>query len=685
MLGRVLPFIAAAISVLIILTGLIIIEHLDTARFIQSERSRILNLAGLLRARLESSINSTLWLAASLNTQIAVHNDIESEEFQAFARDMYARSPINFQIYLVKGSKIIDAFPRPENHNIINLDVTNMPKQREYFQQAMVSGHTVVSEPFEFQNNEKSIFSWMPVYVRGNGSNFQAQTYWGQIIINVKYSTLLAEINLSEAADQLNVAIRGVSIQGENTGIFIGDSRVFLENPVLTKINLPSGSWQMAAIPREGWPKTSPNKWFRRMMGSFIALVVGFLSFFLLSKQQSLKELVIELSNRDRELVQRDHYLAQRNLLLQVQQDASLDGILVIGPDRKVLSYNLRFVEIWRLDNKLLDNVPEEKIADIMKDQLINTELHPLYDLSFKRPVYEQADELILSDGRFLERYATSLIGSDNTDYGHVWFFRNITARKRTEAALAQARDEAIHERERAETANRAKSEFLALVSHELRTPLNAIIGFSEIISKELFGEILQKKYVSYALDIHNSGVHLLSLINDILDISKIEAKKMELFKEIIDVDKAAKSCLLLVEGLAREKDINLHYEEPKDVTTVYADLRAVKQMIVNLLSNSCKFTHSGGSVSLRFDKTADNWVVATVSDTGIGMSPEQIQTALEPFGQVENQLTRTQQGTGLGLPMVKLLIEQHGGRLEIDSNPDQGTTVHLYFPPQEI
>ena len=252
------------------------------------------------------------------------------------------------------------------------------------------------------------------------------------------------------------------------------------------------------------------------------------------------------------------------------------------------------------------------------------------------------------------------------------------TARKETVARLKQAKTEA-------ELANRSKSEFLANMSHELRTPLNAIIGFSELMQNEAFGPLGDAQYKAYATDIHDSGTHLLSLICDILDLSKIEAGKLELSEEEVDVARAVETCRRIVEVRAQDAGLLLETRLPPDLPRLRVDERAFKQIILNLLSNAVKFTPSGGRVAVDAHIDETGRFVITVSDTGIGMAIADIPKALTPFGQVENLLTREHQGTGLGLPLVNSLVVEQNGTLDIDSEPNRGTTVTIVFPAERI
>ena len=304
--------------------------------------------------------------------------------------------------------------------------------------------------------------------------------------------------------------------------------------------------------------------------------------------------------------------------------------------------------------------------------------------------------EVELKDGRWLQM-AERFTG----DGGTVVICADITVIRRQEAERRRAADELramvvdLEDREaklqllarkyevamtRAEAANQAKSEFLANMSHELRTPLNAINGFSEIMAGEMFGPLGDRRYKGYAADIHQSGQHLLSLINDILDMAKIEAGKLTLHYEAVSLNGLCNDAIRLMRGRAMESGLTLGLVAP-DAVQVEADHRGLKQVMLNLISNAVKFTPEGGAVTVTVAAHDADHVRVSVTDTGIGIAAADLERLAQPFEQVEGQHSKTTQGTGLGLALTKSLIELHRGRMTIESEPGHGTTVWFDLP----
>jgi two-component system cell cycle sensor histidine kinase PleC len=244
---------------------------------------------------------------------------------------------------------------------------------------------------------------------------------------------------------------------------------------------------------------------------------------------------------------------------------------------------------------------------------------------------------------------------------------------------LADLAEKYAEEKTRAEEANQAKSKFLANMSHELRTPLNAIIGFSEIMESAMFGPLGAEKYQEYCGDIRESGQYLLEVINDILDMSKIEAGRIRLALEELELERMLADAMRVVSGRAQDKRVELRSEIASGVR-FRADPRALKQIALNLLSNAVKFTPEGGRIDVR-GGTSAGWVTFAIEDTGIGITKEALAKLGRPFEQVESQLTKSHQGSGLGLAIAKSLCELHGGSMRISSTPGAGTTVLVRLP----
>lgn len=281
--------------------------------------------------------------------------------------------------------------------------------------------------------------------------------------------------------------------------------------------------------------------------------------------------------------------------------------------------------------------------------------------------------EVERSDGRWFQ-----IRDRRTADGGTVVVQTDITAHKRAEEVLRSAKD-------RAEWANRAKSEFLTNTSHELRTPLNAIIGFAQMMEDELFGELGNPRYRDYTKNIRESGEHLLSVVNDLLDLSKIEAGKQSLHDEPIVVSDAVQTAWKLAKACAEGAHPALVSDMPETLPKLRADKRLFQQIVLNFLSNAVKFTSADGKVETIARIGRDGTFVLQIVDTGIGMNREDLKRAFEPFGQGNGGLTRNHEGTGLGVPLSKALIELHGGTLNIDSEPGSGTTVTVRFPENRV
>jgi PAS domain S-box-containing protein len=373
--------------------------------------------------------------------------------------------------------------------------------------------------------------------------------------------------------------------------------------------------------------------------------------------------------------------LAERNAVLATAIASVTSGILICDAQQPDLPISFANAAFCRITGYTLEEVLGRNCRFLQgrdSDPLVIDKIRRAIDQ--KRPVQVTLRNY-RKDGKTFwnDLHISPVIEVDGSVRQFVGIINDVTARMRTEESLREAKNQA-------ELANRSKTEFLANISHELRTPLNAILGFSEVMKLGLFGPLGAQQYGGYVSDIHDSGQLLLSLINDLLDLSKIEAGRYTLMPERCTLEGLVDSAMRLVRDRASIGKLKLKSKIASGTPDLWVDRRAALQIISNLLTNAVKFTPKGGKVTISVAPlpvlaNQPAFVAITVTDTGIGIDKADIPKVLSAFGQVDNAMSRQQQGTGLGLPIVKALVELHGGTLEIDSELGQGTSVTVTLP----
>jgi two-component system cell cycle sensor histidine kinase PleC len=378
------------------------------------------------------------------------------------------------------------------------------------------------------------------------------------------------------------------------------------------------------------------------------------------------------------------------------------EAFVLWDSDNRLVMCNSKYQQFHKLPNNLV-------LAGTRYDDVVRASKEPLVR---KRIDVEEntTDDAVTYEAQLGDRRWLHISERRTHDGGYVSVGTDITSHKLNEARLVKSEGELMNtvsdlqtsrrtlehqaeqlvdlaekyqnEKTRAEEANQSKSEFLANMSHELRTPLNAIIGFSEIMQTGLFGDLGSDKYRDYAHDIHESGQHLLDVINDILDMSKIEAGRMTIERNDLDFNQLVDDCIRIVAAKATDSGVDL-INEIRNLITVNADKRALTQILLNLLSNAIKFTGRDGIVTIR-TVVKDKTIQIEIVDTGVGISPEHLEQLGQPFAQVENQLTKSHRGSGLGLAISRSLVVLHGSDLIIESAIGTGTTVSFTLPISE-
>jgi PAS domain S-box-containing protein len=396
--------------------------------------------------------------------------------------------------------------------------------------------------------------------------------------------------------------------------------------------------------------------------------------------QNNLQKKIETLEGKNHALQNELHQARILSAELQAILDTATDGILILDRDGHILNMNHPAEALFGQD---LVQLAGENLID-----LLDPASHEIA-LNYLHKIMNDSSARALNDGREvigLEKKGGQIplfmtlgwLGDSNSHSAFCAVLRDITQWKQAEAGL-------IHARKRAEAASEQKSDFLAKMSHEIRTPLNAIIGFSEVMLEERFGPVGNERYTQYLKDIHTSGGFLLSLVNDLLDLSKIEAGKLDLIFASVSLNELALQAISMVQPQANRNAIILR-SSLQPVPRVIADMRSIRQILLNLLSNAIRFTPDGGQVIVSTLSNEDGSLSLRVRDTGIGMTEFEIALAMEPFRQIksEHDIVRNK-GTGLGLPISKALAEANHARFDILSEPKKGTLASITFPESRL
>ncbi len=705
----------------------------ESDRLRESVRSELEPVRGELSRELFGAIH----LTEGISSLVAIDSGISEERFQALAAELLERSSIIRNVALAPNNVISSVFPVAGNEQAIGFDYSRHPDQWASVSRMMTERRLVVAGPIDLVQGGVGVIGRTPIYVQDARGQLAAPRYWGLASTVIDFERLLDRTSVRKLESRLNVAMRGVDGLGAPGKPFWGDPSLFAATPVVLDVSLPSGTWQLAAVPTGGWLGFNAIESPYLLAGSLIALTLTLLLFKLLQLGDAREREVLE--RRRTEAVLRRANRALRLISLvkgAVVRAKDVESLLADVCRISVESAGYRMAWIGRAEHDELKTVrpitfagPGAGFLDrifvswgdnangrgtagtairsrapaVARDLMRHADFAPWRQTLATRDFAAAiAVPLVVDDEVFgvLLIYATEPDAFDNTEVGLLEDLGNTisycmaalnaqTERHQAMVALEQSRlelEQRVKERtqelqgakDAAESADRLKSAFLATMSHELRTPLNSIIGFTGILIQGLAGELNPEQVKQLGM-VKTSAQHLLALINDVLDISKIEAGQLVLNAEPFAVADAVSHVIATMSPAANRKGLRLVSQVSPDVDKMFGDRRRVEQVLLNLVNNSVKFTERG---QVAVDVIATRTTVeVSVQDTGIGIAEADLPLLFQPFHQVDTGLSRRHEGTGLGLSICRKLVELMGGSIRVRSALGVGSVFKFSIP----
>lgn len=664
----------AGLTLLLLLLGLaaLIGESINDSRYLTARRAEVQNQLAQRRAQLEYQLNGDIQLVKGLISVITLDPQLNQIKFEKAVEPLFANHTLLRNIGAAPDMVIRLMYPIEGNEKAIGLDYRLQPSQLPAVERARETHQIVLAGPVNLVQGGRGVIARMPVFTPGERGT---EHFWGIVSAVIDADRLLSSAGLDPNDPNLEIAIRGKDGKGKDGEVFFGQADVFKQEPVTAEILLPLGSWQLAAIPRGGWPKAADNAWLIRLgflvVASFLLAI-----FFLLSR-------ALHQSARARQ---------QENATRQ-QLAASLENTPNVAvqwftPEGRVIYWNKASERIYGWSSG-------EALGKTLGELIYSPAEHEHFQQLLAHVVATRETfgpfESLIRDRAGEQRWIEATVFAiPNTESGIpicVCMDIDITDRKRGQEALAEHRDrleslveartrELNQAKEQAETANRAKSIFLANMSHELRTPMNGILGMIEL-AKRKHSESERLAQMEKAKE---SGRRLLGVLNDILDLSKIEAERLKLECIPLKLETVTTNLEALLAHRAAEKGLQLRIELPSELAQrgLLGDPLRLGQILINLVGNAIKFSDHGDIV-LRVRRepgTAPNFALRfEVEDKGIGISTEDQERLFTAFEQADGSTTRKYGGTGLGLAICKHLVHLMGGEIGIRSSPGAGST----------
>ena len=776
---RIMVFLPAILVAVCLFAVGYYVDYMHARNHERELRVSVFNQLSLLRAKLEGYITSNVQLVQGLAASISVEPDLSTEKFTQLARYLFNDRSQLRNIGAAPDLVIRYMYPLQNNEAAVGLDYRDHPAQLRAALRARDSGNLLFDGPVDLVQGGQAFIARIPVFLSGsNGQPSQEKAFWGIISAVIDIDRLYFASSLKDFADEFDIAIRTDESYDPAGNVFLGDAKIFDQHPVLLDISLPSGSWQMAAVPKEGWAEAANNLfWFRGglgLIGLLILLPLIAIGRFELKKRDSetrlralfdmspvgialndyktgrfleINDALLVSSGYSRsemltmtykDITPTDYAALDQEQLEDLQAKGhfgpyqkeyirkndgrypvQLNGVVIYDAAGRKLVWSIVEDISSRIQAERALRESQEKYQRLVEDigdqfviyshravtgevTYVSGGIQKMFGLTKDDVIGKSWDGIIKWLPEYRERAQAIIqqiiegkLGFTQFDLSFIHpggdlrtirvschpvtasagelsiegIVEDITERKTAERALITARHEA-------ERASKAKSEFLSSMSHELRTPMNAILGFSQLLEMEDLSEAHQK----YVQEIKNAGFHLLALIDEILDLAKIEAGRIDLRPEPVDVGVLVQECIALVKTLADKMEVTIHSNGLAG-QILQADRIRFKQVMLNLISNAIKYNRSGGQIHVdakESDQTG--YLRIRVTDTGVGIAAAKIAELFQPFNRLDAANSDIE-GTGIGLSLTRRVVELMGGTIGVESKLGVGSTFWFELP----
>lgn len=623
------------------------VERLKAEQLRFEERSSVLDELANIRTRLEGAMGDAVGRLEGVVAYIERNPDLSDEDYSAFVSRLITNRSQVRNVAAAPDLVVKHVYPKAGNESVIGLDYRRTPAQWQAARRAFETGRMSMAGPVNLVQGGSGFIARAPVFVVREGNSF-----WGLVSAVIDTDLVYSAAGLDSPDLEIDVVIQGRDALGRNGEVFFGKPDLLGPNPVELEVTVPNGKWVLYATPKGGWHARGFFDHWELFIAVGFAVLMMLLTVAFAYHRQTRKQLNRRLENLSRAVDQGSNgliiasargyvgYANPKFLAMSQQTEAE-----TIGAHARTLfnegALPFGFAELWRsvLDGRDWSGEQQNWRKD-------------------GSPYWESVVVTPLKD----TQGATSDVLIVKTD---------ISEQKDSQEALVSAKLGA-------EAANRSKSHFLASMSHELRTPLNAILGFAQMLDLNV-DKSLTDRHQAYVGHILTAGKHLLELVNDILDLARVEADRMPLAMEMVALNDLVRECVDLTRTAANERGITIHDAiSPGPVLSVAADTLRLKQVLLNLLSNAVKYNREGGSIEVSQTRPGPDMIKISVTDTGMGFSEQDGASVFEMFHRLHSDPMLAQDGTGIGLTVSKILVERMDGHIGFDSVPGKGSTFWI-------